>query len=158
MRRRQGAKELDVWLENKQLEPPKNGAGLDGIAIGGDGNIYVNTFNGGDFFRIEVKNGEPGTVTKLQTSRPLKLPDGLRVLNGQTFLMVEGSGSLDRVTIVDDKASIETIKDGLQEPTAFAKVGDKAWVAEGQLSHLFNANENGPPKLPFNIVLVPVGN
>jgi len=36
-------KELEVWLEDKQFDPPKDGAGLDGIAIGGDGNIYVNT-------------------------------------------------------------------------------------------------------------------
>jgi hypothetical protein len=40
--------------------------------------------------------------------------------------MVEGSGSLDRVTVNGDKVSIETIKDGLKEPTAGAKVGGTA--------------------------------
>jgi len=49
-----GSKTLDVWVEDQQFQPP-SGAGLDGIAIGGDGNIYVNTFNGGKFFRVEVK-------------------------------------------------------------------------------------------------------
>jgi hypothetical protein len=129
-----------------------------GIAIGSDGDIYVNTFNGGDFFRVEVKDGKPGAVTKLETSRPLKLPDGLRLVNGQNFLMVEGSGSLDRVTVNGDKVSIATIKDGLKEPTAVAKVVGTAWVTEGQLSHLFNAKANGPPRLPFEIVPVAVGN
>jgi hypothetical protein len=57
-----------------------------------------------------------------------------------------------------DKVSIETIKDGLKEPTAVAKVGGTAWVTEGQLSHLFNAKANGPPRLPFEIVPVAVGN
>jgi streptogramin lyase len=146
-----GAKDLEVWIENKQFQPP-SGVGLDGIAIGGDGNIYVNSFNGGNFFRIEVRDGKPGTVTKLETSRPLKLPDGLRLVSGESFLMVEGNGSLDRVDVRGDKAAIETIKNGLNEPTAVVKVGSTAFVTEGQLPHLFNAKENGPPHLPFEIV------
>lgn len=148
------ASELEVWLEDKQFQPPK-GAGLDGIAIGADGNVYVNTFNGGELFRIARKDGKAGAVTKLKTSRPLNLPDGLRPTGGNTFMMIEGAGSLDRVTIDGDEARIETIKDGLNEPVSFATVGGVTWVAEGQLSHLFGAKENGPPKLPFK--LVPVG-
>ncbi|MGH6836878.1 MAG: hypothetical protein ACREC9_15385, partial [Methylocella sp.] len=151
-----GEKALEVWVENKQFQP-RSGIGLDGIAIGGDGNIYVNTFNGGDFFRVEVEDGKAGAVTKLETSRPLKLPDGLRLVSGQSFLMVEGSGSLDRVTVNGDRVTIDTIKDGLNEPTAVAKVGGTAWVTEGQLSRLFGAKDNGP-RLPFEIVPVAVGN
>jgi sugar lactone lactonase YvrE len=151
-----GAKALEVFVEDKQFQPPK-GAGLDGIAFGSDGNIYVNTFNGGEFFRVEVKEGKAGAVTKLATSRKLNLPDGLRHLTGQTFLMAEGSGTLDRVKIDGDKATIETVKDGFKEPTSVAKVGGTAWVAEGQLSHLFDAKENGPPKLPFQVVPVHIG-
>ena len=75
-----------------------------------------------------------------------------------TLWMLWWSGSLDRVTVNGDKASIATIKDGLKEPTAVAKVGGTAWVTEGQLSHLFNAKANGPPRLPFEIVPVAVGN
>ena len=151
-----GAKALEVWVENKQFQPP-SGIGLDGIAIGGDGNIYVNTFSAGDFFRIEVKDGKPGAVTKLEASRPLKLPDGLRLVSGQSFLMIEGGGSLDLVTVNDNKVVIGTIKDGLNQPTAVARVGGTAFVTEGQLPHLFNPKENGPPRLPFQIVPVAVG-
>lgn len=151
-----GAKDLEVFVEDKQFQPPK-GAGLDGIAFGADGNIYVNTFNGGEFFRVDVKDGVAGKVTKLETSRPLSLPDGIRHLSGQTFLMAEGSGSLDRITVEGDKVTVETVKDGLKEPTSFAKIGDTAWVSEGQLSHLFDPKTNGPPKLPFEIVPVNVG-
>jgi sugar lactone lactonase YvrE len=156
LRLKPGAKALEVRVENKQFQPP-SGIGLDGIAIGGDGNIYVNTFTVGEFFRIEVKDGKPGAVTKLETSRPLKLPDGLRLVSGQSFLMIEGGGSLDLVIVNDDQVVIGTIKDGLNEPTAVAKVGGTAFVTEGQLPHLFNAKENGPPRLPFQIVPVALG-
>jgi hypothetical protein len=71
--------------------------------------------------------------------------------------MAEGSGSLDRLTVNGDKVTVETLKDGLREPTAVVKVGGTAWVAEGQLSHLFGTKDNGPLHLPFEIVPVPIG-
>jgi streptogramin lyase len=40
-----GSNQLEVWLESPAFEQPPGGApGLDGIAFGGDGNLYVNTF------------------------------------------------------------------------------------------------------------------
>lgn len=45
--------------------------------------LYVNSFTNGDFFRIEVRDGAPGKITKLKPSRPLKFPDGLRSTSGQ---------------------------------------------------------------------------
>jgi sugar lactone lactonase YvrE len=157
LRLKPGAKNLEVWLENDLLVP-KNGAGLDGIAFGSDGNLYVNTYGGNEFFRITLKDGTPGAVTKLETSRPIKNPDALRQLSGDTFLMAEGGGTVDRVTVNGDKVDIETLKDGLNGPTSVAKVGSTVWVGEGQLSHLFGAKENGPPRLPFQVVPVPLGN
>lgn len=150
-------KELEIWLEDMQFEPPTDGAGLDGIAIGGDGNIYVNTFTKGKFFRVEMHEGQPGKVTRLVTSRALKFPDGLRSSSRGTFLMAEGGGTLDRLSIDGDKVLIETLKGGLAEPTSVVKVGDAAWVTEGQLSHLFDPATKGPPKLPFRITGVAVG-
>jgi streptogramin lyase len=150
-----GAKSLEVFVHDKQFQPPK-GAGLDGIAFGDDGNLYVNTFDGGDFFRVAIKDGKPGAVSKLTTSQPLKNPDALRHVTGQTFLMAEGSGKLDRVTVEGDTVKIETLKDGLKGPTALARIGDTVWVGEGQLSHLFDP-KSGPPTLPFEIVPVQIG-
>ncbi|MCI0465628.1 MAG: hypothetical protein L0Y57_01255 [Beijerinckiaceae bacterium] len=150
-------KKLEVWLEDAQFEPPKAGAGLDGIAIGGDGNIYLNSFTKGEFFRVALREGRPGKVTRLSTSRPLKFPDGLRMLSSETFLMAEGGGTLDRVTVEGDNAKIETLRDGLAGPTSVAKAGQTAWVAEGQLSHLFDPGAKGPPRLPFRVTGVPVG-
>ena len=93
---------------------------------------------------------------RLGTSRPLKLPDGLRPLSGETFLMAEGGGTLDRVSVDGDKVAIETLKDGLAEPTAVAKVGQTAWVAStngegvrgtshGAVAGVAGFND-GPPK------------
>jgi sugar lactone lactonase YvrE len=157
LRLKPGGNQLEVWLEDQHFEAPSQGGGLDGIACGGDGHLYVNTFSKGELFRIEVHDGAPGKVTKLQTSRPLVSPDGLRVVSGLTFVMVEGGGTLDRVIVTQDKAQIETIAEGFSGPTAAAVVGTTAWVAEGQLSHLFDPAKNGPPRLPFHITAVPLG-
>ena len=157
LRLKPGSHQLEVWLEEQQFVVPSPGAGLDGIALGGDGHLYVNTFTKGELFRIEVQNGEPGKVTKLQTSRPLMSPDGLRLVTGLTFVMVEGKGTLDRVIVTGDKASIETLAEGFSVPTAVTVVGTTAWVAEGQLSHLFDPAKNGPPRLPFYIKAVSLG-
>ena len=149
--------QLEVWLESPIFEQPPQGApGLDGIAFGGDGNLYVNTFAKGEFFRVQVKDGSPGKVAKLQPSRPLKLPDGLRSTGGQTFIMAEGGGSIDWVTVNGDGVDVETIKDGLAGPTSVALVGRTLWAPEGQLPHLFDPAKNGPPHLPFRIVGVPM--
>jgi streptogramin lyase len=153
LRLKPGGKELEVWLESAEFNQPKEagGAGLDGIAFGSDGNLYVNTYTNGELYRIDVKDGAPGKITKLKTSRPLKFADGLRPIGEQAFIMAEGGGSIDRVTVKGDEANIETIKDGLAGPTSVALVGNTYWAPEGQLSHLFD-QKSGPPHLPFRAV------
>jgi sugar lactone lactonase YvrE len=157
LRLKPGSAQLEVWLENPAFEQPPQGApGLDGIAFGGDGNLYVNTFAKGDFFRVDVKDGLPGKITKLNPSRPLKFPDGLRSTGGQTFFMAEGGGSVDRITVNGDDVEIATIKDGIAGPTSVVLVGQTLWVSEGQLPHLFEAAKSGPPHLPFRVIGVPM--
>jgi len=156
LRLKPGGTQLDVWLTDPQFEPPKNGAGLDGIAFGGDGNIYVNTFTPSEFFRVDVKDGVAGTVTKLKTSRPLSHPDGLRALQGNRFLMIEGEGSLDRVTVTGGDVAIETIKDGFVQPTGVTWNQNTAWVSEGQLSSLVYPDKGEAPRLPFRVYAVPL--
>ena len=156
LRLKPGSSKFDVWLESADFNQPKEGAGLDGIAFGSDGNLYVDTYTNGEFFRVDVKDGAPGKVTKLKTSRPLKLADGLRPVGDNTFIMAEGGGSIDRVVIKGDEAKIETIKDGLSGPTSVALVGKTYWAPEGQLSHLFDT-KSGAPNLPFRLVGVPAG-
>ncbi len=40
-----GSSTLEVWLDSKDFEQPDDGgAGIDGIAFGADGNLYLNTY------------------------------------------------------------------------------------------------------------------
>jgi len=154
---RPGAKDLEVWLVDPQLAPTPGGAGLDGIAFGNDGNLYVNMFGQGTFFRIEVTDGVAGKVTQLQTSRILMFPDGLRPTEGLSFLMVEGSGKLDRLTIDGNTVSVETLQDGLHTPTGVTPVRNTAWISEGQLEYIFDPRKKGQtPSLPFKVQAIPL--
>lgn len=151
LRLKPDAKELEVWSDDPALAP-KGGPGLDGIAFGGDGNIYVNKFGSGDLLRVDVHDGKAGAVKMLETSKPLKFPDGLRPMKGQTFVMAEGGGRVDKITIVGDKATVDVIKDGFIQPTGVALQGDTLWVADGQLSRL----KGEAPSLPFKLQPIPL--
>ncbi len=154
LRLKPGASTFEVFVESPTFEQPKEGAGLDGIAFGGDGNLYVNNFTSGGFYRVDVEDEAAGAVTRLSTSRPLKFPDGLRPVGDGSFVMAEGGRTVDHVTIKGDDVKIETLKDGLAGPTGVALVGDTLWATEGQLPHLFDPKTR-PPTLPFRIVGVP---
>jgi sugar lactone lactonase YvrE len=144
-----GGTTLDVWASDPMLAPAKDGVGLDGIAVGADGNVYVTTFIPAALFKIEVKDGKAGTVSALKTSRPLDHADAMRAF-GDNFLLIEGAGRLDMVTIKGDEAEIETVKDGFAEPVSVTQVGNTAWVAEGKLSYIIGDNKEKDPG-PFTI-------
>jgi len=152
-----GGKQFDVWFTDPSLQPA-SGAGLDGLAFGPDGNLYVDRFTPGDLYRINVKNGKATGATKLTTSRPLSLSDAIRRHGRDQFLLVEGGGRLDRLTVQGDSVTVETLKDGYTtRPTGVAVVGRTAWVSEGQLSYLFDpALKDQKPSLPFQISSVPL--
>lgn len=139
-------KSLAIWAADKQL------LDIDGIAFGADGNLYANTYGGNGFFRIEVQGATAGRIVKLATPRALFHPDGMRTLSANTFLMVEGSGKLDRLTVRGDQVELQTLSDSLLEPAAVAQIGTIAWVAETQISVLFDDKHVMVPKLPFRIV------
>ena len=156
LRLKPGAKTFEVWASDPQFAPPAKGAGLDGIAFGADGDLYVDLFNKAELFRVAVKDGKAGAVTKLTSSRKLVLTDALRPTDGgRAFLMIEGAGRLDRVTVSGDQAKVETLKDGLAGPTGVAEVSGTAWVSEGQLPYLLG-QKTGSPALPFDLRAVPL--
>ena len=143
-------KSFVVWAADKQL------LDIDGIAFGADGNLYANTYAGNGLFRIDVKGATAGNIVKLATPRALFHPDGMRSESGNTFLMVEGSGKLDRISVKGDTVDLQILSESLLEPAAVARIGAVAWVAETQISVLFDDKHVMVPKLPFRIVGVPV--
>lgn len=155
LRLKPGASQFEVWATDPQFTAPPGAAGLDGIAFGSDGNLYVNTFGPGGLYRIDVTGGKAGKVTKLETSSPLVNPDALRPLGKNAFLMIEGSGKLDHLTIKGDKVTVSTLRDGFVQSTGVAQIGNTAWVSEGQLGVLFDPKHEAKPNLPFYLYAVP---
>ena len=117
----------------------------------------MTTYTAGELLRVEVKDGKAGRVTKLSGSHHLQFPDALRALGNNSFLLIEGSGGLDRVVIRGDAFAVTPIHDGFVTPTSVARIGTTAWVSEGQLSFFFDpSKKNLSPSLPFRIYAVPL--
>ncbi len=156
LRLKRGGHAFEVWSADPQFLADGTGS-LDGIAFGGDGNLYVDTFTTGRLYRIATRNGVAGKVTRLTLSRPLANPDGLRLIAGDSFVLVEGAGRLDRVRVNDIHAVIDTIKDGYTGPTGVTLQSGTAWVSEGQLAVLFDPARKGQAvHLPFKAYAVDV--
>ena len=152
-----GATAFEAFASSQQFLPPRGGGGgLDGIAFGGDGNLYVTTYAAGELFRIDIQRGKARRVTKLQ-GPPLAFPDALRPFGERSFLLVEGAGTLDRVDIEGDAFTIAPIRGGFREPTSVTRLDSIAWVSEGQLSFFFDRpHKSQLPTLPFRIYAVPL--
>src|SRR6267378_6414369 len=114
-----GATTFDVFAQDSAFSAPQGGgAGLDGIAFGNDGNLYVTNYTAGDLVRVEVKGGRAGRITTLSGNHQLKFPDALRTLGNNSFLLIEGSGRSDRVVIRGDAFAVTAIHDGFVTPTS----------------------------------------
>jgi streptogramin lyase len=144
-----GGTALEVFATDPMLGPAKDGVGLDGIAFGSDGNLYVTTYIPAKLFKIAVKDGKAGAVSELKPSRAIDHADAMRSFGG-SLLLIEGAGKLDKVTVKGDEATIDTIKDGFSEPVSVTQVGDTGWVAEGKLSYVIGDNKGKDPG-PFTL-------
>jgi streptogramin lyase len=153
-----GATTFDVFAQDSRFSAPQSaGAGLDGIAFGNDGNLYVTNYTAGELVRVEVKGGRAGRITALSGDHELKSPDALRTLGNNSFLLVEGSGTLDRVVIQDDTFAVTQVHGGFATPTSVARTGTTAWVSEGNLTYFFDASKKSlTPSLPFRIYAIPL--
>jgi hypothetical protein len=127
-----GASALAEWVKDPQL------AGVDGIAIGGDGAVYLNSVQSGRMFRIGVApDGTAGPITELAPSLKLTSPDGLRSLGGLRFLQAENSGvgRIEVVTVSGDKAEITPLKSGEAGLTSAAVVKGQVWAVNAKFAY-----------------------
>jgi sugar lactone lactonase YvrE len=158
LRLKPGGKEVEIWASDPRWASNGDDGELDGIAFGGDGQLYVNTFTGGGLYRIEVKpDGSAGTVTQLQTSQPLDHPDGMRRYGSNGLLLVEGdAGRFDIVRLSGIDAKIEVVKDGFIGPASVTQVGGTAYVLESKLKYLFDPNFQKEKPGPFRAYPIPL--
>jgi sugar lactone lactonase YvrE len=128
---KKGGSALEVWLKDDKL------AGIDGIGIGGDGNLIVNSVTAGKMFRVVVnKDGSAGALTELAPSMKLDKPDGMRAIGGNRFLQAEGgAGRIAEVTVSGDTATIKPIKEGVPGLTAMTVARGKVWALNAKLAY-----------------------
>lgn len=149
---------LEVWVEN-----PVFGADqwhLNGIDVDPAGqNLYVVENHPGHLWRIPIgANGAAGAVTEIVTSKPLRGPDGLKVINATTLAVAEGSG-MSIVELSGTTGRVRVINTGLDGIATFAMRSGSAWLVENQGDHFWNpTGPNGPnASKPFRLVEVPLG-
>lgn len=150
LRWKPGSAALEIWADD-----PLFGAGLDGIALGGDGNLYLDNVRDGSLFRVIVKpDGSAGAVAKLTPSQPLANPDGLRHLAGMSFLVAEGAGRVARLTVTGDQVEVANLFENRGNPTGVDSFAGQAWYVEAYLGALFSPGKAPPPPLPFKLTPV----
>ncbi|WEK47854.1 MAG: hypothetical protein P0Y56_06055 [Candidatus Andeanibacterium colombiense] len=150
LRWKPGSDALEVWKED-----PVFGAGLDGIAFGGDGNLYINNVRNGALFRVGMgADGSAGAVTQLKTSRPLVSPDGMRAMGGMRFALAESSGTVSRLKVKGNTVEVTQLAEKVSQPTGVDVAGNTVWYVQGHVGALFNP-ARPQPALPFRLTPVP---
>jgi sugar lactone lactonase YvrE len=149
---KRGAKEVELFAQDDKLK------GIDGIAFSGDGTLYANIVTKGQLVRLDRdKDGKFTGVTLLQTSRPIKGPDGFRLISGNRFLLAENNaGQIDEATIEGDNVDIKTLKEGLNSPPGVTRVGKTAYAIEGKISYLIDPKLKGQEPGPFFVRAFPL--
>ncbi len=146
-----GAAELELASDDMLL------TGADGLAFGAQPNqLIVNSVSEGKLLRLDLgADGKATAVTELTPSRMLERPDGMRSLGGGRFLLAEGPGRMDLVTIAGDAATIETLKDAPASTPAVTATRGMAWVMEGKLE-MRNDPEQAAKATEFKLYAVPL--
>jgi hypothetical protein len=149
-----GATAVSLLVEDKALL-----GGVDGIAFGGEGTLYVNNVRQNTMLRVNRKaDGSFASLTTLRVSAPLDGPDGLRPLGGNRFLQAEGpAGRLSLLTIEGDDVTVKVLKDGLDGVPGVAHIGNTAYAIESKGRFLFDPKLKGQDPGAFALRAVPIG-
>ncbi|KPL66931.1 hypothetical protein SZ64_01765 [Erythrobacter sp. SG61-1L] len=139
--------ELELFVQDPAL------VGVDGIAISGDGTMYINNVRQNLVQRVNQNPDESyAGLTTLTLSEPVSGPDALRLVGGNRFLQAEGSGN--RVTYVDvdgDTAKITPIRTGLDSSPGVTHVDGVAYATEGKIAYMFDPALKDKSPDPFII-------
>jgi sugar lactone lactonase YvrE len=147
-----GGKALELFGEDARLR------GIDGITFSGSGQLYVNIVTRGVLLRVETRrDGKMGALTELTSSAPLGGPDGMRLIEGNRFLLAEGTaGRIDEITIEGDRARVRVLREGLNSSPGVTLVGDHAYAIEGKIGFLIDPKLRGQDPGPFKAIAIPL--
>jgi sugar lactone lactonase YvrE len=152
-----GGVALEVWSDDAAFAPTMmgeftvNGADHDPASD----SLFVVKSSTGELFRVPIAaSGEAGAPIPIALDRALHGPDGLRVLDAATLVVVE-EGGLTRVTLAGDRGTTSRIADGIEQPSGLVLEGGVAWVAEGQIGRLVGFDPS-PKVLPFTLQRVAI--
>lgn len=126
--------------------------GLNGIAVKGN-DLYVAHTQNNAVYRVPIASGgAAGAVVQLTLNRTPNGLDGMKLAADGNLVFVEGyANSLTHIALgAGDTGTLRVLTDTLNGPTTFVFFASSAWVAEGQLSKLFNPAA-GAPTLPFRV-------
>jgi sugar lactone lactonase YvrE len=149
---------LTTWLANDVFGADQ--WHLNGIDVDAAGeNLYVVENHPGHLWRVAIlANGDAGAVTEITTSRPLRGPDGLKVINATTLAVAEGSG-MAIITLSGNTGQVRTVSTGFDGIATFALIGSNAWLVENQADHFWGGTgPQGPTaNKPFRLIETPLG-
>lgn len=152
LRLAKGGSALEVVASDDRLK------GIDGLAFGADGALYLNNVQRNELWRADLPAGsKPLQLTLLKASEKMGGPDGLRHIGGNRFLQAEGtSGRATLVTVNGNDATIVVLRDGLNSSPGITLVGHTVYVVEGKIQYLFNPELRGKDPGPFKAIAIPL--
>jgi sugar lactone lactonase YvrE len=152
-----GGDMLEEWVVDAATFPSADPWHLNGIDIDPSTNtVYAVENHPGALFAIPILNtGNAGTVTAIETQRPVYSPDGLKVIADGVLAIAEGqTGGMSVVEITGDQGYVRRISTGLDGIATFAMVGNSAWLVENQGDHFWGGD--GKETKPFRLVEIPL--
>lgn len=157
LRWKPGTALADWFFDPRLADPAHDNGGLDGIVMDPDGNLIVNNWRLNRLARVRIAaDGGPAGATIIQTSRPLEVPDGMRIIDVSAgslrLAAAEGSGKVSVITIQGDAADVKTIAEGFPSAAGVTVEGKTVWHVPGLLSYVFNPQmRTQKPPLPFRL-------
>lgn len=153
-----GGTALEEWVKDPVFGVDQ--WSLNGLDIDRSKNMmYIVNQAKGQLFSIPMNaDGSAGAVTEIKTSKPLRRPDGLKVVAPDLLATAEGgSGGMAMVKVNGDTAEVTVVSEGLNDVATFALYKGSAWLLENQASHFWNPDTAGPDaKPPFRLVEIPL--
>jgi sugar lactone lactonase YvrE len=149
---------ITAWFTDSDF--PSTQWHLNGLDLAPDGlSLYVVENHPGTLWRVplDANGNATGAAVRITTSRPLRGPDGLKVINATTLAAGEGSG-MAIITLSGDNGLVRTISTGLDGIATFAMLNGNAWIVENQADHFWGASGPQGPNAnkPFRLVETPL--